>query len=143
VLTASWDGRLWRDDLDGVFVSHDDALTWVADDGRRRGDQAPVLVAHSTEELARQHLEAPAAAGGPMLAALQRVLGLDEDPSWTHVHRWTFGKPAATRDSTFFLGPDGIGLCGDAWSDKPRVEAAFLSGAALGHALVDRLGRVS
>jgi hypothetical protein len=138
VLTASWDRRSWPDDVDGVFVQHDDALTWVADDGRRRGDQASVLVAHSTEALARQHLEAPAAAGDPMLAALQRVLGIHEPPAWTHVHRWTFAKPAATRDTSYFLGPDGIGLCGDAWSDKPRVEAAFLSGAALGQALVER-----
>jgi renalase len=143
VLTASWPQRSWPADVDGVFVQHDDALTWVADDGRRRGDGAPVLVAHSTPELARQHLDQPQDAGPELVAALQRVLGIREAPASSHVHRWTFAKPAGTRDHSFHLGPDGIGFCGDAWSDKPRVESAFLSGAALAAAIVQRLGQGS
>lgn len=138
-LTAEWDRRSWAEDVDGVFVHDDEALTWIADDGRRRGDGAPVLVAHSTAELAAQHLAEPAAATAPMLAALQRVLDIAGEPVSTHVHRWTFGKPAGTRDSPYFLGDSGVGLCGDSWSDKPRVESAFLSGTALGQELALRL----
>jgi predicted NAD/FAD-dependent oxidoreductase len=139
VLTGTWDRRTWPD-LDGVFVSGDDALSWIADDGRRRGDDAPVLVAHSTPELAAAHLDHPQDAQGPMLTALQRVLSISEPPSSSHVHRWTFAKPAATRREPFFLGDAGIGLCGDAWSEKPRVETAFLSGTSLGEAISRRLG---
>jgi predicted NAD/FAD-dependent oxidoreductase len=121
-------------------VSDDDAISWIADDGRRRGDDAPVLVAHSTPELAAAHLSSPQDAAGPMLTALLRVLGIAEPPAASHVHRWTFAKPAGTRKDRYFLGASGIGLCGDAWSEKPRVESAYLSGTALGEAISRRLG---
>ncbi|MCU1536139.1 MAG: hypothetical protein JWP82_490 [Humibacillus sp.] len=137
-LLAGWDERCW--DLDGAFVNGDRALTWVADDGRRRGDGAPVLVAHSTADLARDHLDDPQAAGPAMLDALTRLLQLPAAPRWTHVHRWSFAHPASTRSRTHHLGDDGIGLCGDAWSERPRVEAAYLSGLELGEAVVARLG---
>jgi renalase len=139
-LSAGWPGRTWDSALEGAFVNGDDDLTWVADDGRRRGDDAPVLVAHSTAGLATAHLDAPGEATAPMLTALGRALGLTEPPVWSHVQRWTFAHPAGTRGATHHLGEDGIGLCGDAWSQKPRVEAAYLSGAALGRALLNRLG---
>ncbi len=148
-LLAGWDERGWADPdsavegafVDGAFVNGDDALTWIADDGRRRGDGAAVLVAHSTADLARAHLEDPAAAGPEMLAALTRLLSIAAPPSWTHVHRWSFAHPAGTRTRTHHLGDDGIGLCGDAWAERPRVEAAYLSGLELGEAVVARLRR--
>jgi hypothetical protein len=139
VLTAVWDRRGWAEDVDGVFVSGDPAITWIADDGRRRGDDAPVLVAHSTGELAAAHLAEPNAAEAPMLAAVQQVLGITAPPTSARVHRWTFAKPASTRTQPFFLGAAGLGLCCDAWSDKPRVESAFLSGTRLGEALAATL----
>ncbi len=146
-LLAGWDDRSWGDAagesgdaFDGAFVNGDEALTWVADDGRRRGDGAPVLVAHSTADLARDHLEDPQAAGPTMLAALTDLLHIATPPRWTHVHRWSFAHPAGTRERTHHLGDDGIGVCGDAWSERPRVEAAYLSGLQLGEAVVARLG---
>ncbi len=145
-LLAGWDERWWagpdgafEDAFDGAFVNGDDALTWVADDGRRRGDGAAVLVAHSTADLARAHLDDPAGAGPEMLAALTRLLRVGVSPRWTHVHRWSFAHPSGTRTRTHHLGVDGIGLCGDAWAERPRVEAAYLSGLDLGEALVARL----
>ena len=50
-LAARWTERAW--DLDGAFVNDDPDVAWIADDGRRRGDDAPVLVAHSTPDRAR------------------------------------------------------------------------------------------
>lgn len=138
-LTSTWPRRSWPDDLNGVFVAHDDALGWVADDGRRRGDGAPVLVAHSTSELAARYLDSPQDAGAALVAALQNVLGLREAPVSSQVHRWTFAKPTGTRAAQFFLGDSLVGLCGDAWSDKPRVEAAYLSGVALAQEVSRRL----
>jgi renalase len=137
-LTATWSARSWPD-VDGAFVADDPILSWVADDGRRRGDGAPVLVAHSTPAFAAEHLAAPAEAAGPMTAALRDALGIDTEPTSTHVHRWTFGKPTGTREQAYFLDEHLVGVCGDAWSDKPRVESAYLSGRALGQALVERL----
>ena len=137
-LTAIWARRCWRP-LDGAFVNGDPTINWIADDGRRRGDDAPVLVAHSTPEFARPHLDQPADATAPLVAALREALRIAADPEFTRVQRWTFGKPAGHREQPFLLGAEGVGVCGDAWSTKPRVEAAFLSGDALGRALLKRL----
>ena len=140
-LAAGWDTRTWDDGFDGCFVSADHGsavLGWVADDGRRRGDGAPVLVAHSSSPFAAAHLEDPQAAVPELTAATRRVLAVDDAPAWTFVQRWTFARPAGPRDEPFFLGPARVGLCGDGWG-SPKVETAYLSGRALGERLAAEL----
>ncbi len=132
-LAARWPARIWPD-IDGVFVSGRSTLQWIADDGRRRGDDAPVLVAHAVEDFARQHLHDPDAAAPAMIADVQRALGFDAEPEWSMVQRWTYAQPTQPRHAPFLLS-DGVGLCGDGWSDRPRIEAAWLSGRRLGDAL--------
>ena len=138
-LTARWPEAVWPA-MDGAFVTDDPILAWIADDGRRRGDRAPVLVAHSTAEFAAEHLAAPQEAAPLMEVAVRDALGIATEAASTHLHRWTFAKPSGRREDRYFLGEDRVGVCGDAWSDKPRVEAAYLSGVALGRALAQRLG---
>lgn len=133
---AWWSERLW--DLDGAFVNGDPDLAWIADDGSRRGDGAPVLVAHSTPELAQPHLEDPQQAGPPMVAALRRLLDLPE-PAGTYVHRWSQARPTGEREAPFHLSEHGLGVCGDGWGPVSKVEGAWLSGTALGEELAHRL----
>lgn len=137
-LAAGWDERSWDDAFDGCFVHGSDVLGWVADDGRRRGDGAAVLVAHSTSPFAAPRLADPDAAGPDLLAATRGVLGIDAQPSWSRVQRWSVARPAGPRDEPFHLGAAGIGLCGDGWG-APKVETAWLSGTLLGQALAGRL----
>jgi len=137
-LTAGWGQRAWAD-LDGAFVNGDEVLAWVADDGRRRGDGAPVLVAHSTTDFAARHLEDPAAAVVPLVGALRERLEISAAPAYANVHRWSFAQPTRQRDDPYFLGNDRLGVCGDGWHGKSRVEAAYLSGRALGRAIAERL----
>ncbi|MBJ7450701.1 MAG: NAD(P)-binding protein [Blastococcus sp.] len=133
-VVLGWPERQWPADLHGAFVHDDPAVEWIADDGDRRGDAAPVLVAHSTSALATRHLEDPAAAVPAVVAAVRAALGIDEEPAWTEVQRWTFARPAAAREEPFGL-VDGIGLCGDGWHAPAKVESAWSSGTALGRAL--------
>ncbi|HEX8305400.1 MAG TPA: FAD-dependent oxidoreductase [Jatrophihabitans sp.] len=153
VLSAGWPERVWRR-FDGMFVNGDERLSWIADDGSRRGDGAPVLVAHSTTSWAASRLttqdEDDATqlatqdeddAAQALLQALQDVLDIDTAPSWTRLDRWPHAKPAAGRAASFQLWPSLVGACGDGWSERPRVEAAFLSGLLLGQAVARRLGR--
>lgn len=132
-LAARFDARTW--DLDGAFVHGDDVLDWVADDGRRRGDSAAVLVAHSTPGFAAEHLADPQAAVPQLAGALRSLLWLPE-PRGTYLQRWTYAKPVGTREAPFHLGGSRVGLCGDGWGAS-KVEAAWLSGALLGSALLD------
>ncbi|MCW2834355.1 MAG: protoporphyrinogen oxidase, partial [Nocardioides sp.] len=145
-LAARWRERTWDDvsptgRFDGGFVNTDHVLGWVADDGRRRGDDAPVLVAHSTPDFARLHLDDPEAAGPEMVRALREVMGLSE-PVEVHVHRWSLARPVGEREAPYALeaGPHGLlGVCGDGWGPSPKVETAWRSGRDLGRALVERL----
>ena len=136
----TWDDVSPTGRFDGAFVNGDPAIGWVADDGRRRGDDAPVLVVHSTPELARRHLADPAAAVPELVAAVRRLMDLDE-PEDVHVHRWTFARPIGEREASYALvdGPGGlVGVCGDGWGPTPKIETAWLSGVRLGRELVRR-----
>lgn len=131
--------RTWGP-LSATFVNDHPVLSLVADDGARRGDGAPVLVAHTTSELAAQHLDDPDAVLPAVLDAVPGVLGADVDVAWTHVHRWSLARPAGDREQTCWLGADGIGLCGDGWG-RAKVETAWRSGTELGTQLTARLRR--
>jgi renalase len=135
VLVAVYRRRCWPE-VDGVFVNDDPVLTWIADDGRRRGDDAPVLVAHADPVLSAGHLADPEVAAPAMLATLRRVLGTTDDPAWVEVKRWSFARPVASWPQPFHLDKDArIGLAGDGWHAGPKVESAWSSGHALGHAM--------
>lgn len=137
-LTLGFARREWPR-LPAAFVNDHPVLALVADDGDRRGDDAPVLVAHSTAALARAGGD-PESAVPAMTAAVRELLGIAAAPEWTHVHRWPYAAPAAHRDPAFHLDGDGIGLAGDGWG-RSRVQTAWLSGQRLGQALAERLGR--
>jgi renalase len=135
-VAAGWARREWPP-MTAAFVNDHPVLSLVADDGDRRGDGAPVLVAHSVADVARRYDASPDDAVVPMLDALRRLLGLRSGPLWTHAHRWRFASPAQNRDDIFHLGDDGIGLAGDGWG-SPRIETAWRSGTDLARAVVER-----
>lgn len=130
-----WDGRQWDADLHGAFAEADADVSFIADDGDRRGDAAPVLVVHTTAERARRHLDDPDAAIEPVLAATRRLLRIDVEPASAHAHRWTFARPTETTGEPFFRSP-GLSACGDAWGKSAAVRTAWTSDDALGRALV-------
>ncbi|KAB1942565.1 FAD-dependent oxidoreductase [Micromonospora sp. ALFpr18c] len=130
--------RRWPD-FGGAFVNDHPVLNLVCDDGDRRGDAAPVLVAHTVPEFAGAHLAQPTGAGPAIAQAVQDLLGLPEQAADVHVHRWTYAKPTGgAGGDTYHLDADGIGLAGDAFG-KPRVQSAWRSGRDLGRALAARL----
>ena len=139
-MVARWPERVWPQ-LDGVYVNESPILTFLADDGARRGDGAPVLVAHADPVFSAGHLDHPETAAPAMLAELAAVLGLDArcEPEWLQVERWGFARPAQQREEPFHLGDAGVGLAGDGWHGRARIEGAYLSGDALGHELGARL----
>ena len=133
-LTAVYPERTW--DFDAAFVNDDPVLSFIADDGSRRGDDAPVLVAHSTPVLAAGHLADPVTAAPAMLAVLRNLSGAV--PAWFAVKRWTYARPAHARPETFAF--DGVvGRAGDGWAGVPRTQSAWVSGDSLGRAMGEAL----
>ncbi|WP_433797682.1 NAD(P)/FAD-dependent oxidoreductase [Actinoplanes sp. CA-252034] len=123
--------REWGE-LRGAFVNEHPLLATVCDDGDRRGDGAPVLVAHSTAELAAQHLDDPSAAGPVLAEAVGELLGLTAKPE-VRVHRWTYAQPEP--GGADYAVDGRVWLCGDAFG-RPRVQTAWLSGRAVARALL-------
>ena len=139
VLTAvcAYPRRSWPD-FHGAFVNDHPVLATVCDDGDRRGDRAPVLVAHSTAGFARPRLAEPDAAAGELAAAVNELLGLAERPD-VHVRRWTYARPSSPGTPSFVT--DGrVWLAGDAFG-RPRVQTAWLSGRAVGRAIAQSTER--
>lgn len=137
-LVASYAECAW--DFDGAFVNGDSDLAWIADDGSRRGDGAPVLVAHSTPELAARHLDDPDGAEPHLLSALRR-LGIEAEPVSSQVKRWSMARPTGERDAAYLLVEHDLGVCGDGWGPQSKVESAYLSGLELGEDLATRFDR--
>jgi hypothetical protein len=90
-VVASFPERSWRG-FDGMFV-HDSPVSLLVDDGRRRGDGAPVLVVHSTHQAGRDHLDDPAGFVEPALAEVRRLIGDVGEPSWSEAKRWGSAEP--------------------------------------------------
>jgi renalase len=123
--------RGWPD-FRGAFVNGHPVLSTVCDDGDRRGDGAPVLVAHTTAPFARARLADPAAAAADIETAVRELLGAPTARS-VRVHRWTYAQPAP--GSGGFAVQGRVYLCGDAFG-RPRVQTAWLSGRAVARAIL-------
>ena len=143
---ATWPKRCWPE-FDGMFVAESPVISWVADSGRSHGDDAPVLVAHSTASFAERFLDErlrdDAEAGiGPVLAELPDLLGVSETmpaPDRSGAHAWRLASALETHPERFALTDQLIGVCGDAWGPQSRVEQAWSSGNGLAEMLLNRL----
>lgn len=147
----TYPSRTWPT-FHGAFVNNHPVLATLSDDGDRRGDNAPVLVAHSTAGLATRHLTDPSTAGPILATAVGDLLSLPAKPT-VEVHRWTFAQPVPRTAPPGTVNPgvsgpgpsdpgavsfayDGdVWLCGDAFG-RPRVQTAWLSGRAVAQALL-------
>jgi predicted NAD/FAD-dependent oxidoreductase len=133
VLTAvlTYPRRVWAD-FGGAFVNDHPVLATVCDDGDRRGDRAPVLVAHSTAGYAREHT------GGEMARAVGELMGIAAAPRM-EIRHWPYAQPR-TEDGGFAVHEGHVYLCGDAYG-RPRVQTAWLSGRAVARAVLQSTER--
>jgi renalase len=118
--------RSWND-FSGIFVNDHPILATVCDDGDRRGDRAPVLVAHSTPAMAK--CSDP---GAEMAKAVGELLGAG-DPVSVATRHWPYASPRPGHGLYARLG--NVYLCGDAFG-RPRVQTAWLSGRAAARAIL-------
>ena len=74
-----------------------------------------------------------------MVEALRRRLEIPTAPAYADVHRWPFARPTSSATIPTSSATNRLGVCGDGWHGKSRVEGAYLSGLALGRAIAERL----
>ncbi|MFL6179220.1 MAG: NAD(P)/FAD-dependent oxidoreductase [Actinomycetes bacterium] len=134
VVVVEFESRSWPE-LDAVFVNDSVVLTFVVDDGMRRDDDFPQLVAYVSPVFSAAHRADPERVVDPVLKELRSVLGVSASPTNVEVFMWPHAKPRRPASQPFFLGNQRVGLCGDGWHSPSRLESAYLSGRALGLAL--------
>ena len=120
---------------------HDDVIAWIARDSAKPGRRnAETFVIHASPDWSRAHLEWPAdEVASALLARFREIVGGSAEPSFSAAHRWRYALVEQAAGSAFLWdGRARIGACED-WCLGPRVEAAFDSGDALGHAVVQSL----
>lgn len=126
-------------DYDGAFVQ-DSPLSWIARNSSKPGrhSEMEIWVLHASADWTQCHLEEPAE------AIQERLLDAFRDAAGPHAippsnvvaHRWRYALPTEPLPDRYLFDADlNIGACGD-WCSGPRVEGAFLSGAALAERLL-------
>ena len=124
---------------EGAFV-HDSPLSWIARNSSKPGRNSDLetWVLHASADWTQGHLDEPAEAiQARLLGAFWDAIGMAAvTPSYVAAHRWRYAIPTEPLpDRYLFDGDLNIGACGD-WCSGPRVEGAFLSGAALAERLL-------
>jgi predicted NAD/FAD-dependent oxidoreductase len=101
--------------------------------GRPAGER---WVVHASEAWTREHLEEGAdAVAGRLAAAFREATGHGAPPLTAVAHRWRYARAATPLPGRMrFEEAAAVGLCGDGCGGSD-VEAAFLSGRALGEVL--------
>ena len=118
----------------------DPILAWFACNGSKPGRDTPqAWVLHAGAEWSRLEFDRPAEQVRKALLKRfsERIGRTLPRPRLSDSHRWRHARVEAPLGEAFLLDREvGIGFCGD-WCLDARVEAAFLSGDALGMALVE------
>jgi predicted NAD/FAD-dependent oxidoreductase len=132
-------------DYDGAFVQAS-PLSWVARNSSKPGrtPDTETWILHASGDWTQRHLEeTPEAIREQLLDAFWDATGLAVVPPGDVVaHRWRYALPTEPLpDRCLFDGDLKIGACGD-WCAGPRVEGAFLSGAAMAGRVLALLGHV-
>ena len=73
------------------------------------------------------------------LAEMRRIVPRLGETEWVKAKRWGTAEPRRPRTTTHHLGEADIAVCGDGWSQRPRIEAAWRSGRDAATALAARL----
>lgn len=131
--------------LDGVFFEGT-SLAFAARDSSKPGRPAGERwVIHGHWDWSAAHLDdPPEAVATALLSAFFGALGLTPVvPIAASTHRWRHALPVTPLDVGFVYEAGlGVGACGDGFG-APRVEGAWVSGTALGRAMLAAGGMVS
>jgi predicted NAD/FAD-dependent oxidoreductase len=117
--------------FDGAFVQ-EGPLSWIARDGSKPGRATESWVLHASASWSASHLELDRGeVATRLLGAFGSALDLAlPEPTDLQAHRWAYAIPEQTLPETCLWDAGrSLAVCGD-WCAGPRVEGAFLSGAA-------------
>jgi photolyase PhrII len=126
--------------FDAAFVD-ESPLSWICRNDSKPGrspSDGPCWVLHAASQWSQERLEMdPAEVEQRMLEAFFDATGVSPDMvRRCGTHRWRYAVPKSVlAESCIWDSTTRLGACGD-WCGGPRVEGAFLSGAAMSGAVL-------
>jgi hypothetical protein len=118
---------------DMVTFGDDAVIGWAARNSDKPGRTGPdSWVIQASPKWSIEHLEfSPEQTVTALFDRFSDLLGFSlPDPLIASAHRWRYARSGKTDHCALYNGDLKIGICGD-WLIGPRVECAWLSGAAL------------
>lgn len=127
----------------------DSPIAWLARDHTKPGRALPggvhTCVAHASPEWSRTHLERAAdEARDALLVAVAEALGIDRlHALHATAHRWRYALVERAVDQPCLFDEQRLLAAAGDWCLGPRIEAAYLSGAAAAGRIMGAAGRTS
>lgn len=126
----------------GAMQNFQSDIYWIADNQAKGISAAKIITTHASPKYSRQHWDAPPA---DIIANLEAALRPYLQPGGrivnTQLKKWRYSIPLTTHPHECLLAKDlpNLVFAGDAFGGRGRVEGAFMSGIAAGHALAAAL----
>ncbi len=126
----------------GAFVNVG-PIRWMARNSTKPGrDSSESIVIHASPEWSIENLERDASSiSDEIFAEFQKVIGLVvEVPHSIQSHRWRYSIPTKSYPNRCAVNHDRTVFASGDWAGGPKVEGAFLSGAAAAGRILSTLG---
>jgi predicted NAD/FAD-dependent oxidoreductase len=113
---------------DAMFVNNHEVVSLIVNDGKRRGDNAPVINVITTSDYAKARLENFANYADEVIDHALEIWKIQSEVVEKGITRWSIAQPSPAKRPQL---PDRLAIVGDAYSDNPRIESAWLDGVAV------------
>lgn len=125
----------------GALQNFEKTVYWIADNKRKGISPITTLTAHVEARYSREHYDDPDSEILAMMKqALTPYLGLNAQILEEQVKKWRYSVPITTHPHDYYqLEGQSVFFAGDAFGGRGRVEGAYLSGMAVGQAIVELL----
>ena len=141
-VVAGYEKSVTWPDWDISYPDTRSSIMLIGNESKKRPDQnGGILVYQATSAWSVEHLDdIPETWSRALLGDAVKLLGTwAGTPSWTHLHRWRFGRVAGGNELAESIiirfGDVKVGLAGDVFSPGAGVQAAWLSGDRLAERL--------
>lgn len=113
---------------DAMFVNDHDVISLIINDGKRRKDNAPVVNVLTTNNYAKSRLENIDNYLEEIVDHALEIWNIKSEVVEKGITRWSM---AQVSPSTRVQLSERMAIVGDAYSDNPRIESAWLDGVAV------------
>jgi predicted NAD/FAD-dependent oxidoreductase len=113
-------------DFSGIFVNSHNNISLIINEGNKQKDNSSILTVYSTHEFAAREISDLDLAKEKLINSAQEIFNVNFDILESGIMRWTYAQPVSAERP--YLAKN-IAIVGDAYSENPRIEAAWMDGS--------------